>query len=367
MADGALDSLGTEIDAALIITKYGHARGSGALPALRIESAHPVPDDNSLAAGQALLDFIDRTPSGTTLLFLISGGSSALVELARPGIDLVDLQRAYQWLLGAGLPIAAINRIRMRLSRIKGGQLAGYLRGSRVRQLLISDVPGDDPATIGSGLLAVGHDEPMPVPIPELPGWLQAMLAVAAGSPAGREPPSIDTRIIATSRDACRAAAARAHALGYPVYLQESLLGGDAVDAGHAIAAALSRGPHGVWIQGGETVVRLPDSPGRGGRCQSLALAAAMDIAGHEDLVLLAAGTDGGDGPGQAAGGLVDGGTIARGARAGLDAGRCLLRADAGSFLDLANDLIYTGPGSTNVMDLVLGLKADAGPERGYE
>ncbi len=363
MAEGALESLGSEIDAALIITKYGHACGPDALPAVRIESAHPVPDHNSLAAGQTLLDFIERTPSAATLLFLVSGGASALVEIPRPGIDLGGLQRAYHWLVGSGLPIAVINRVRTRLSRIKGGQLAGYLRGRRALQLLISDVPGDDPATIGSGLLSVASDESMPVPDQELPGWLQAMLAVMAGSPAGRDAPSIDTRIIATSRDACRAAAARARALGYPARLHESPLSGDAAGAGQAIAAALADGPPGMWIQGGETVVRLPDTPGRGGRCQSLALAAAIDIAGHEDLYLLAAGTDGGDGPGLAAGALVDGGTVTRGERAGLDARRCLLQADAGSFLDLASDLIYTGPGSTNVMDLVLGLKAVAGSE----
>jgi glycerate 2-kinase len=365
MAEGAQEALGSRIEAALIITKYGHAAGPDDLPATRIESAHPVPDHNSLAAGQALVDFIALSASGTMLLFLISGGTSALAELPKPGIDLARLQRAYRWMLGSGLPIAAVNRLRVRLSRIKGGQLAAGLGGRRARQLLISDVPDDDPATIGSGLLTFARSESGAGDDQGLPGWLQSLLAEAAGaSRNARDAAPVDTRIIATSRDACMAAAARAHALGYPARVHGTLLSGDAVGAGRALAAALSGGPPGLSIHGGETVVRLPAHPGRGGRCQSLALAAAIDIAGREDLYLLAAGTDGSDGSGEAAGALIDGGTIARGVCGGLDAARCLRGADAGSFLEIAGDLIYTGPGNTNVMDLVLGLRTAAGPRR---
>jgi glycerate 2-kinase len=366
MAQGAFDALGTRIDAALIVTGYGHPRGPEDLPAIRIEAAHPVPDRNSLAAGQALLDLIGQTPPGTRLLFLISGGTSSLVEVPRDGIDLEDLQRAYRWLLGSGLPIAAVNRIRTRLSCIKGGRLAASLHGRRARQLLISDVPGDDPATIGSGLLSAAAKADSPPAFEALPDWLQAMLALPHDEvPAARAP--VETQLVATIRDACVAAEARARSLGYRACFDEALLAGDAIVSGQILGDALRSSRPGLTIRGGETVVRLPESPGRGGRCQSLALAAALVIAGREDLFLLAAGSDGLDGTGGAAGALVDGGTIARGSRDGLDATRCLQQADAGRFLDLAGDLIYTGPGNTNVMDLVLALSHPAGQGRAGE
>ncbi len=362
MAQGAFDALGDRIAAALIVTRQGHDTGPADLPALRIEAAHPVPDTSSLAAGEALIDFVDATPPATPLLFLISGGTSALVEVPRAGIQLETLQGAYRWLLGSGLPIGAVNRVRARLSRIKGGRLAGRLRGQRVLQLLISDVPGDDPATIGSGLLVPARDEALSPDIERyLPGWLRELIAnVDAPVTTGA---AVETRIVATVRDACAAAAARGLALGYRTVIARTLLEGDAAETGHAIAAAVAAAAPGLQVHGGETVVSLPEVPGRGGRCQSLALAAAIDIAGRDDLYLLAAGTDGSDGAGGAAGALVDGGTVARGIGARLDPGDCLRRADAGAFLDLAGDLIYTGPGNTNVMDLVLGLRVATTPE----
>ncbi len=359
MTRGAFETLGAGIESALIVTGRGHDPGPAGLSARIIEAAHPVPDRQSLAAGEALIEFVETTPPAATLLFLVSGGTSAMVEAPRSGIELAELRRAYQWLLGSGLPIGIVNRIRARLSRIKGGRLAACLRGQRTLQLLISDVPGDDPAVIGSGLLTAAVDEALPAGIESrLPDWLRDRLSGASAPPRAGAP--VETQVIVTVRDACIAAAARGRALGYRVSLAPGLLEGEAIEAGHALAARLSVAAPGLQIQGGETVVSLPESPGRGGRCQSLALAAATAIAGRDDLYLLAAGTDGRDGTGGAAGALIDGGTLARGCRVGLDPEDCLRRADAGAFLDLAGDLIYTGPGNTNVMDLVLGLRAGA-------
>jgi hydroxypyruvate reductase len=147
-------------------------------------------------------------------------------------------------------------------------------------------------------------------------------------------------------------------ALGYPASVHERLIQGDALQAGGRLADWLARqAPAGIHIWGGETTVTLPPQPGRGGRNQSLALAAAIRLAGNDQVAMLAAGTDGTDGPGQDAGGLVDGSSLARGAERGLDAQTSLEAADAGHFLHAAGDLLYTGPTGTNVMDLVLGLK----------
>lgn len=360
MALGACDALGDAVDSILVVTKYGHLTPvfSGGLPATVIEAGHPVPDENSLRAGRSLIDFIARAPLPSAFVFLISGGASALAEVAPDGLRLGDIQRAHRWLLGSGWPIAEVNRVRSQLSLIKGGRLAERLRGHRVLQLLISDVPGDDPAIIGSGLLCAAA--PTALAGRALPDWLSERMSRTVPLPrddagnSGR----IDTCIIATSMDARLGAAACARALGYPVCLHPELITGSAVQAGRHVAGALRAGAPALHVWSGETVVELPDEPGRGGRCQSLALAAAQDIAGSSGHYLLAAGTDGGDGPGTAAGALVDGATIVRGRVKGLDDDCCLRQADAGSFLEASGDLIYTGASGTNVMDLMLAYKA---------
>jgi hydroxypyruvate reductase len=153
------------------------------------------------------------------------------------------------------------------------------------------------------------------------------------------------------------AAAAAGRRVGLRVQLDEHPVDGDAALAGRRLARALLDGPRGLHIWGGETTVRLPDTPGRGGRNQHLALAAAIELAGHPDVLLMSAGTDGTDGPTDDAGALVDGFTLERAADAGLDAAASLARADSGSLLESSGDLIRTGPTGTNVMDLILGYR----------
>lgn len=362
MALGAGDALGDAVEAALIITKYGHpATGFPAgLPVSVIEAGHPVPDANSIKAGGCLLDFIARAPRPSNFIFLISGGTSALVEVPAGDLQLAELRRAHQWLTGSGLPIADINRVRTQLSLIKGGRLALHLAGHRVLQLLISDVPGDDPAVIGSGLLNPAASAASPEPVAHaLPEWLADSTGRAPPPPRADAPcfRTIETHIVATALDARRAAAEQAQTLGYPVRLHRALITGAAEQAGRRLADLLCAGEPLLHIWSGETVVELPDTPGRGGRCQNLALAAAQHLAGHAGHYLLAAGTDGGDGPGPAAGALVDGATIARGRTRGFDDAACLRRADAGSFLAASGDLIHTGASGTNVMDLMLAYK----------
>lgn len=364
MLQGAFDALGNNIHAALLITKYDHVCPVAGLNNLTIiEAGHPQPDHNSLKAGEALLEFIQRQSTVTPLLFLISGGASSLVEVLPSGITFNDLQRANQWLLGSGFDIHAINHVRKSLSCIKGGRLAAQLGDRRVLALLISDVPGDDPATIGSGLLVPEGAVETETPALEMPDWLKVWLKQAPLAPKAQDScfKHIDVEIIASLADARRAAADKARELGYDVYEDAAIIHGDAQVVGAQLASRLLESDAGVYLWGGETTVRLPEHPGRGGRNQTVALAAAIEIAGERNVAFLAAGTDGTDGPTEDAGAVVDGGTIARGKAEGLDAERSLQHADAGTFLEASGDLIQTGPTGTNVMDLMIGMKWETG------
>src|SRR3569832_1625560 len=352
--EGARDAL----EASLIVTKRGHVTPACAQAGVTmIEAGPPRPDEHSLCAGEAVLRFITATPPAAPLLFLLSGGASSLMEVLPPGATLADLQRLNAWLLASGWPIDRMNAARRRLSCIKGGRLAVHVRGRRVLQLLISDVPGAAAADIGSGPLLPAHDEAS-FPIGELPAALQALVTQASSSVDTATFAHIETRLVARQDDALDAAAAAARSAGHEAYLlHHERLAGDAAAQGQALAAASLQAPPGVHVWGGETTVALPPRPGRGGRNQQLALAAATVLAGYDGICLLAAGTDGSDGPGGDAGALVDGGTLARGALEGFDAVDHLRRADAGRFLEASGDLIHTGPTGTNVTDLVIALK----------
>ncbi|MEO5372361.1 MAG: DUF4147 domain-containing protein [Magnetococcus sp. DMHC-1] len=360
MTRGALDVLGNRIAAGLVITKVGYSGSlDNNLPVRVLEAAHPIPDASSLRAGNFLLDFMQSRSDNNArkkFLFLISGGTSSLVESLPEFVTLEELRRVNAWLLGSGLDIHQVNRIRKRLSRIKGGRLAACLGQHSASVLLLSDVPGDDPASIGSGLLVPDEGD---VDLDMVPEWLRALLVQTPPLPSPGDPmfANLDVRVVGCLTDALRGAAARARSRGYPVRLTSGILTGDAAEQGRTLATALALGEPGVYLWGGETTVVLPPAPGKGGRNQHLALAAAREIQGREDLFLLAAGTDGSDGPGSWAGALVDGGTIARGRAAGLDPDLSLAQADAQTFLAASGDLLHTGPTGTNVMDLVIGLK----------
>jgi glycerate 2-kinase len=358
MLQGARSALGERLRSALLVTKRGHATAAAMdMPGMTvIEAGHPIPDEDSLYAGRAMLDFIDATPSDALLLFLISGGTSSLVEVLPEEVSLADLQRVNQWLLAAGFDIHDMNVLRKRLSCIKGGRLAARLHGRRVVQVMISDVPGDNPADIGSGLLV--PEEETPVAASSLPAWFQALLE---HSPPLMTDPShfldIETHVIASLDHALGAAALETKKLGHKLQVHTERMSGDAALLGRRFAGALIDGPAGVHLWGGETAVALPPVPGRGGRNQHLALAAAEMLADYSNVWLLAAGTDGSDGSQGDTGALVDGGTVSRGAQQHMNAADCLRRADAGSFLETSGDLISTGPTGTNVMDIVIGMK----------
>ena len=379
MMAGALDVLGERIERGLVVTKHGHTGDviDPGWPVEVVESSHPVPDASCLAAGQALVEFIDTIPADADVLSLVSGGASALVEVLPDGFDASDLARVNEYLLAAGHPIGAMNRVRKRISRIKGGRLAQRIAPRRALNLAISDVPGDDPKVIGSGLLAAHSSEDVAADDLDLPPWLvemgQRAPPLSGGDAAVRiSTGRIRTEVIARPADARAAAAAICRSDGVDVVEHPDLLEGDAIGIGCRIGREIAGAKPSAHVWAGETTVVLPPSPGRGGRCQSLALAAAMEIGARAGglpsgagegtgICVLAAGTDGTDGPGEDAGALVDAGTIARGVAGGLDPERSLRAADAGTFLEASGDLVHTGPTGTNVMDLVIAMKA--GPD----
>lgn len=352
MTAGALDAAGSRLCAGLVVTRYGFLD----TPVYRdprivtLEAGHPVPDAQSLAAGNALLLFLKEAPADAEFLFLISGGASSTVEAPAEGVSLAELQALNTWLLGSGLPIGDINRVRAGLSRIKGGRLAAHLGERRATVLLISDVPGDVMAHIGSGLLFPEKQRSLP----ELPARFK-------GLPFQKDAVTISlavgAHIVASNAMAQEAVAAAARQSGVQVHRHTGLPAADAVTCGQAVAKLLLDAEAGVHIWGGETTVTLPENPGQGGRNQQLALSAARVLAGRDDILLLAAGTDGSDGVTDDTGALVDGGSVARGEDGGYDAEDCLKRADAGDFLEASGDLIHTGPTGTNVMDLIIGYK----------
>lgn len=344
----------------LVITKHGHLDDEldGFSQIERIESDHPVPGEASLQAGWRLVEFLGEAPDDAHFLALISGGASSLIEVLAPNLDLQGLSELTERLLAEGLAITEMNAVRRSISCIKGGRLAHYLDGRPTCALMISDVPGDDPAVIGSGPLTAVRDEVLPETLSDgTRELIERAERMPVPSPEAFQ--NLQAHIIATLEDAKEAAAHRAEELGFPVHRHPEFLEDEAGKTGVELAEYLKRieTPPGVHIWGGETTVRLPENPGRGGRNQHLALAAATALEGVKGIRLLACGTDGTDGPTEDAGGEVDGGTVLHGQESGLDAEQALARADAGNYLSAVNALVTTGPTGTNVMDVVLAIK----------
>ena len=333
MARAALEACGPDLPA-LVVTKHGHGEAElSGYPNLKlIESGHPVPDVQSLAAGSALIDFVAGAGKEARLLLLVSGGASALAESLPGDMTLDDLQATTQTMLAEGLDIHAINARRKEISAIKGGKLLARFPGRSALVLAISDVEGDDIAVIGSGIGMI---------------------------PASRRADDMDAEIIASNAIAREACTRAADDMGLEVIVSSESLYGDVFGIAADLAETVKAGAPGLYIFGGEPTVVLPEEPGEGGRNQALAVAMAReldlmrDLPGMNDISVLAAGTDGSDGPTGSAGGYVtaqDWERISGGAAA-------LAAADSGSWLRKSGGLFVTGPTGTNVMDLMLVLK----------
>ena len=353
MMESACDLYGERVADALLITSPAYA---GNIPA-KVRYApgnHPVPDQTSLDAGRVLLDFLSAQHPHNRLLFLISGGASAMVEVLEPHVSLEQLQEANRWMLANDLDIRQTNLVRKCLSAIKGGKLLKHFDNDAL-VLLVSDVPGDNPGDIGSGLL-VPEPDIMDVRKIDLPAWLSPLLNI----PQVCEPrPNVHVEIIASNEIAKSAAADAAQKQGYPVTMHPEILCGETTGVAERLADYLAASaPPGIHIWGGETSVNLPPEPGSGGRNQQLALQVAQRLAGNDAFCFVSVGTDGIDGHSEDAGAIVDGGTRMRGEAEGFDIEDSLARADANPFLAAGGDLIHLGATGTNVMDLMLAWKA---------
>lgn len=359
MAAAAQRALGNRIESGLVVTKHGHSRG--ALPGLELrEAGHPVPDAASFAAGEAALSLCDGLGAGDAVLLLLSGGASALLEAPLiPPEELADITRR---LLRGGANIAETNAVRKHLSRVKGGRLAERWAPVRVECLALSDVLGDDPSVIASG--PAWPDRSTCAEARAAAKKYALPLSPLARAALSRETPkaldNVRLEIVGGVGRLCAAAERECRARGYETRLLTASLAGEAREAGErfaALAAVLPRdGRARALLAGGETVVHVTGD-GLGGRCQELALAAAPGLRGLPGTLLFALGSDGTDGPTDAAGGWADGETCGRLAAAGFPAEEALRRNDAYHALAAAGCLLITGPTGTNVNDLVVLLQ----------
>ena len=358
MAAAALKYLERPLRDGIVVTKYDHVMGL--LPGVRcFEAGHPVPDENSYRGTQAVLDMTENLTAEDTVLFLLSGGGSALFE--KPLVEPELLQAITQTMLGSGADIVEINTLRKRLSGVKGGRFALWCAPARVESIILSDILGDPVDMIASGPAAAD------------PVTKEQAMAIAAKYGVDADPkvreclaretpkevPNVHTQIIGSVRELCRAAEKEAIALGYePVFLSDHL-DCEAGDAGRMLARHLRAhagdGKRLAFLAGGETVVHLRGN-GLGGRNQELALTAAEEIAGIPNAALISVGSDGTDGPTDAAGGYVDGETLADLKVAGVDYHAMLANNDSYQALSAIGGLVITGPTGTNVNDVAIGL-----------
>ena len=358
MASAAVSALGERIDTGIVITKYGHAQGT--IPGVVCrEAGHPVPDENSFSAAREALALTEDLAPDDTVLFLLSGGGSALFE--NPLVSGAELQDITAQLLACGADIVEINTIRKRLSAVKGGRFARHCAPAHVFAVILSDIVGDPVDMIASG--PVSPDSSTCADALAAAEKYALRLSDTARRLLAQETPktadNVTVRVTGSVRELCAAAAKACRDLGYTPEILTDCEQGVAREVGARLGALArenaSCGTPRAFILGGETVVRLTGN-GKGGRNQELALAAAAEIAGTENVVVFSVGSDGTDGPTDAAGGLADGGTVERLAAAGKTVADVLQNNDAYHALRDTGDLIITGPTGTNVNDFAAAL-----------
>lgn len=346
----------------------GRWAGGEGEPLNYIQGGHPLPTEGSLAAGRAIAELLQPTTPRDLVIALISGGGSALMELPKPGLSLPDLQIANHLLLQCGATIHEFNTVRKALSQIKGGGLLTLAAPARVLGLILSDVVGHDLAVIASGPTVFhpaseSNDGLHIIRTYRLETLLPAAVLKALASPfqpfSVNLQPSPSNRLIASNRLAGEAAAHAARELGFEAEFLGDDWQGEAREVGARFAQKLLavRRPSSAvaLIAGGESTVTVRGT-GKGGRNQEAALAAALALAGQPNLVISTFGTDGVDGPTEAAGATVTGETVARARARGLEPQTFLDNNDAYNFFAPLDDLVTTGPTGTNVNDLLFGL-----------
>ena len=376
MAQGLEAILGERTSAGAITVKYEHVA-----PVQRValyEAAHPIPDAAGVQGANAAMELARQAGADDLVFCLLSGGGSALWPAPNGGISLAEKQRMTGLLIDCGARIDEINVIRKHLSAVKGGQLARLAAPARLITLVLSDVVGDrldaiasgptvaDPTTFRDCMNILTHYDLLD----RLPDSIHAHLQQGLAGSVPETPKAGDpvfelgqTVIVANNRLALRAAREAAETRGYTTLLLSSTLEGEARHVARVHAAIAQEichsgqpiAPPACIISGGETTVTVRGD-GKGGRSQEFGLAAALHVAGLHDTVVLSGGTDGTDGPTDAAGALVDGRTLARAEALGLQPEAFLHRNDAYHFFQALDDLLLTGPTGTNVMDMVVML-----------
>ncbi len=358
MASAAVRYLDRPLRRGIVLTKYGHVMGD--IPGVICrEAGHPVPDEGSFRGAREILEMTRGLKAEDMVLFLLSGGGSALFE--EPLIPPEELQDVTNQLLACGAGIVEMNTIRKRLSAVKGGRFARWCAPARVEAVILSDIVGDPLDMIASGPAAA--DPSTCAQAREIVRKYRLRLSPAALECLDRETPktveNVHTQVIGSVRELCRAAAAKCEALGYRPQILTDRLGGEAREAGAMLARKakeLSTGTgRTALIAGGETVVHLTGD-GLGGRNQEIALAAAEELRGVRNAALISVGSDGTDGPTDAAGGYADGGTFDTLLRKGIHIADVLRNNDAYHALDAVDCLIRTGPTGTNVNDVTVAL-----------
>jgi glycerate 2-kinase len=378
MALAIEDLLGDRVAGGVVVVKYGHG-----LPLQRIkvvEAGHPIPDEAGLDGARQIVELVRAAGENDLVLFLISGGGSALFPGPADGLTLADKQRTTQMLLQSGATIQEINAVRKHISKLKGGRFAKLVTPAHLVSLILSDVVGDSLEAIASGptvgdattysdCLAIIQRYELGEKIPHSVLELLQRGGQGALDETPKPPDAIFQKVqnvvIGSNQTALKAAKLQAEILGYHTQILSSSIEGESRTVARSHTALVKeialtdkpvRRPACV-ISGGETTV-IVRGDGLGGRNQEFALAAAIQIDGLDGAVVLSAGTDGTDGVTDAAGGIVDGSTIQRGRAKGLDATAFLTRNDSNRFLKATDDLLITGPTFTNVMDLQVMLVA---------
>lgn len=364
MAKAASEELGERIVSGVIVTKYGHSRGPVAGIEI-FEAGHPLPDHNTLKATERILEITREAGVAQTILFLVSGGGSALFEKPADGLSLNDMSDITSELLLGGADISELNTVRKHLSSVKGGKFAIHCMPAEIFQITLSDVLGDRPDMVASGPASPDPStsaEALAV-INKYEVSLSPELESALRSETPKSLDNVLFEIAGNVAGLCMAAKKAAEKRGYISKIVTESLEGEARFAGAAAAKHIKEemNRHGsdktkrCLIWGGETTVSVKGN-GKGGRSQELALAAAEKISGSQNIVILSAGSDGTDGPTDAAGGIVDGLTWEKIRTAGRDPLEMLENNDSYNALKAVGALFKTGPTGTNVNDLVIAI-----------
>lgn len=365
MAKTAKEVLGSKVKSGIVITKYDHSGGPIENCEI-LEAGHPVPDENSVLGATKVLEMVSGLTPEDQVIFLISGGGSSLFEKPLDGVSLEDIRDLTNRLLRSGADIIEINTIRKHLSAVKGGRFAQQCNGAKIYTIILSDVVGDRQDAIASG--PASPDSTTSADAFRILKKYNLPVGSHLVEALGKETPKIiencETIVTGNVAALCLAAEKAAGKLGYSTVVLSTTIDCEAKEMGKFLASKVKEiklernsqfapKPPCAVIFGGETIVRL-NGDGKGGRNQEVALAAALEIAGIEDVVIFSFGSDGTDGPTDAAGGIVDGTTADRIRGKSIIPEACLANNDSYHALKASGDLIITGPTGTNVNDLMV-------------